>query len=340
MQHNFLASKLHNLTFIKTVLMLCVMVGHSVNFWKGTWFTAITPAYESPVLAYISDFMNAFHIYAFTLVSGYLFYYLKIEQGKYREFKVFLSGKIKRLIVPYIFLCAIWVIPVAEYFFHYSGAEVIKRYVFGTNPNQLWFLLMLFWVYVIAWPLAGVFDKKPVVGGVIVVTLYAVGAVGSRLIPNYFFIWRSCEYVLFFWIGFMMRKLPEVFNQIKWYVWLTVFLVIFVAWETISSGVVHSLLEIGLHVCGSIAAFETFLVLSNCIDWNSKTWFINLSSKTMPMYLFHQQIIYFSILLLNGRVNPYINSLLNLLIALIGSYIFSTVLMKWRVTRFLVGEKK
>lgn len=72
MEHNLLASKLHNLTFIKTVLMLCVIAGHSVSFWKGTWFTVVEPAELSTGLSWISDFMNAFHIFAFTLMSGYL----------------------------------------------------------------------------------------------------------------------------------------------------------------------------------------------------------------------------------------------------------------------------
>ena len=122
--------------------MLCVIVGHSVNFWKGTWFTVVEPAELSMGLSWISDFMNAFHIFAFTLVSGYLFYYLIIEQGSYKKFRPFLIGKVKRLIVPYVFVCIIWVIPIADYFFRYNTIEVLNRYILGTNPNQLWFLLM------------------------------------------------------------------------------------------------------------------------------------------------------------------------------------------------------
>ena len=282
--------------------------------------------------------MNAFHIFAFALVSGYLFYYLKIEQGKYKEFQPFLIGKIKRLIIPYIFVCVFWVVPVAEYFFHYSIPEVIERYVLGTNPNQLWFLLMLFWVYIIARPLEGVFDRKPIIDTVIVVCLYAVGMVGSRYVPNYFFIWRSCEYVLFFWIGFMIRKLPEVFGKIKWYMWLAGFVVLFILWEKIDSGAIHSLLEIAIHVTGSIAAFECLSTLAEHIDWN-KPWFKNLSSKTMPMYLFHQQIIYFTIYWLNGKVNPYLHAGINFVIALAGSFIISSILMRWKATIFLIGEK-
>jgi hypothetical protein len=282
--------------------------------------------------------MNAFHIYAFTLVSGYLFYYLKIEQGRYEKFNTFLAGKVKRLIVPYVFVCAIWVIPVAELFFRYDLDEVLIRYALGTNPNQLWFLLMLFWVYMIVWPLAGVFDRKPAVGAAIVVAIYAVGMISSRFIPNYFYIWTGCEYVLFFWLGFMIRKMPHVFRHIKWYVWLTCFVIFFILWDRINSGGIHSVLEILVHIFGAIAAFESLSVLAERINWNA-TWYKELSSKTMPMYLFHQQFIYFVIYWLNGKTNPFLNAGINFVLAIVGSYLISSALMKWRITRFLIGEK-
>lgn len=332
-------SKLHNLTIIKTILMLCVIAGHSVNFWKGNWFMTVVPAFDSMILCYISDFLNAFHVFAFALASGYLFYYLKIEQGKYEELLPFVKGKVLRLIVPYIFVCIVWVVPIVEYFFRYSLSEIIRRYALGTSPNQLWFLLMLFWVYVIAWPLASVFDKKLLSGAAIVGGLYAVGMVGSRLVPNYFYFWTGCEYVLFFWIGFIMRKMPEFFGRIKWYAWLGGFIIFFVAGEWSDSGVVHSMLEIAVHIFGSVAAFETLNTLAGRVNLDEKGWFLGLNRKSMPMYLFHQQIIYFTIWWLNGKVNPYLNAGLNFVIATAGSIMISTILMRWKITRFLIGEK-
>ena len=66
---------------------------------------------------------------------------------------------------------------------------------------------------------------------------------------------------MFFWLGFMIRKLPEVFGKIKWYMWLAGFAILFVMWEMVDSGTIHSLLEIAIHVTGSIAAFETLGIL-------------------------------------------------------------------------------
>ena len=58
----------------------------------------------------------------------------------------------------------------------------------------------------------------------------------------------------------------------------------------------------------------------------------------MPVYLFHQQIIYFAIILLNGKVNPWIHMIANFAIAVTGALIISIILMKWKITRFLLGE--
>lgn len=71
-----------NCSFVKTVLMLLVILGHSCCFWDGTWFTG-NPVFQSKWLGLISSLVGSFHIYAFTLVSGYIFAFkvLSVEGG-------------------------------------------------------------------------------------------------------------------------------------------------------------------------------------------------------------------------------------------------------------------
>ena len=38
--------------------------------------------------------------------------------------------------------------PIATYFFKYSSAEIINKYLLMASPSQLWFLIMLFVVFV------------------------------------------------------------------------------------------------------------------------------------------------------------------------------------------------
>lgn len=292
--------KMDNLSFIKIFLMLCVVSGHAVNFWNRRWFTPFDPAYDSAVLVYFSDFLNSFHTYAFTLVSGYLFYYLKIEQDRYKRLSLFVKAKAKRLLIPYIFVSLLWVIPIAEFFYHYESGEIILRYILATSPNQLWFLWMLFWVYIFGWFFSGTFDRKPYLGGVIISFFYVLGMAGSRITLNYYCIWTGCQYLLFFWIGFMMRKLGNSVQKPKWYLWLVVYVLLFIIWEIIPKNSVASVIAIGVHISGAIAAFIVLNNLAMSIKWRDKKSFVQLSRYTMPIYLFHQQIVYFSIMLFNG----------------------------------------
>ena len=86
-QHN--NSELENCTFIKTVLLLLVILYHACVFWTGEWFPAIIMKFEADALGVFSSWLNSFHVYDFTLVSGYIFSFLKWENNKYIEFKPF-----------------------------------------------------------------------------------------------------------------------------------------------------------------------------------------------------------------------------------------------------------
>lgn len=72
--------ELQNCTFVKTILMILVVAGHALDFWTGEWFTE-SPVFESPFCDLLSRWINSFHIYAFALVSGYIFRYIKYENG-------------------------------------------------------------------------------------------------------------------------------------------------------------------------------------------------------------------------------------------------------------------
>lgn len=74
-----------------------------------------------------------------------------------------------------------------------------------------------------------------------------------------------------------------------------------------------------LHIVGAIMAWTVLQTLASHIRWQDSKVFHTLSSYSMAMYLFHQQIIYFTISALNGVVNPWINAGVNFVAAIAGS---------------------
>ena len=94
-----------------------------------------------------------------------------------------------------------------------------------------------------------------------------------------------------------------------------------------------------LHIIGAVMAFVILQKIAGVVKWRENKVFRALAEYSMPMYLFHQQIIYFVIIWLNGSMNPYIHATINFIVAIAGSFAISCVLMKFKVTRFLIGEK-
>ena len=243
-----------------------------------------------------------------------------------------------------------WVAPVSAYFLKMDAMDLFKKYVLCINPSQLWFLWMLFGVFAVVWPHRNVMVKKPFIGWIISLAFYGSGVVGGYFIPNVFCIWTACQYVVFFFIGMRIRIKSEsqkrqITETVPWPCWIFINLVLFIAntWVGAQDGFVWSVISIGLsfllHTVGAIMAWTTLQALASHINWQDSRSFNTLASYSMPMYLFHQQIIYFTITALNGVVNPWINAGVNFVVAVAGSFLISTLLMRCKVTRFLIGEK-
>ena len=252
--------------------------------------------------------------------------------------------------MPYVFVMLVWVAPISACFFNWNLSYLAKKYLLAIDPSQLWFLWMLFGVFAIVWPMRKVLLEKPLAGWAIALGFYGIGIIGRRVIPNVFCIWTACQYVLFFFVGMRIRAKEEkrerlIIDALPWYCWIIVDLLLFAGMMIVGqkSGTVWSLtaivLNLILHVVGAVMAWTTLQALANKINWKNNKAFKALSSYSMPMYLFHQQIIYFTIIWLNGKVNPWINAGVNFAAALIGSFLISSILMRWKTTRFLIGEK-
>lgn len=337
---------LNNCVFAKTILMLFVIIGHSISFWNGTWFTALTPEKTSIFYKYLSIFIGGFHIYCFALISGYIFYYLKIERGKYQNYLQFIWLKIKRLIIPFWFVMLCWVLPINQLFFKYNKSNIIFKFLLGTSPSQLWFLLMLFWVFVIFWSLAKFIDQHYFFGVIIMFLFYLLGTVGSNICPNYYMIWTACRYVLFFGGGFFIRKFkieflsknnPLLFGGC----YAVIFIIYVITYNVGDVSNIYKLYSYGIEcVFHLVGAFTAFFILQKLAEYPINGLKINeLAKYSMPIYLFHEQIIYLVIGMLNGKMNIYILSIICFVVSIILSYVVSKLLFKWKFTRILIGEK-
>ena len=348
MEKDFRQQELQNCNFIKTILMIMIIFYHSMLFWgNGNWFSVVSPSSTSTILNTIAIWINTYSIHTFTLVSGYIFAYLKFERNHYQKFLPFLLNKSKRLLVPYLFASIVWVIPIGVYFFKWSFSEVFTKFILGTSPAQLWFLLMLFCAFILFYFLANFFKEHDFLGLVVVLGLYTLNIIGRKFIPNFFMIWQACAFAPLFWLGIKIRqKGSDLIRKIPCIVWLALDVGLFVLTYYVLTGssAIITLLSTGcsflLHIVGSIFFFTFLQKIANLLpSWKKSKFFNLLSGLTMPIYLFHQQIIYFSIYLLNGLVNIYVHFTINFIVSFTLSFIISYLLKKLKSTKFLIGEK-
>ena len=339
--------ELVNCTFAKAVLAVSIVFYHSIVFWRGNWVAAIGTPMEKPMgLYWLTQWLASFQNYAFVLTAGYLFCYVKYERRGYNNYVSFIVNKAKRLLVPFLFVGAIWVIPISCLYLKQDFKQVLLDYLLVQDAGQLWFVVMLFGVFILFWPLSDFCFKNHLAGLGVMLAIYAFRFVGWGYIPGYFSIWNVAKYMIIFWLGFKLRQgTLDFLRKIPLWIWLAVytFLVICLECVVLPHGTLNKLfhygVEFAVHSEGAVMAFFLLQKLAQQVQWKNSKIIHFFTKRSMVIYLFHQQVIYFVVKELNGKLNPYIHAGLNFVIAMVISSAIAVVFMKFSVTRNLVGEK-
>lgn len=336
------ATKLQNIAFLKTIMMAVIVLYHSMLFFGGGWFTAVEPVYEANYLYQIARWMNTFHIQAFTMASGFLFYYLKTRRAETGHLAA-IKKRAKRLLLPYICTSVLWVIPIAIYFFKYSAWDVFYKYGLMASPSQLWYLVMLFGVFIFF----ELFSKKIKMSRMSFAATFVLttvcSAVLSKFDVNVFQLAKIAQYILYFYLGGYIYTNKD---KITWKQAIImaiggISLYVFVTFS-------------GLFDSGLFKAMAAFInplisILEVGAIYYACTWFMKrrksiknklyklYEENSFGIYLFHQQIIYFTIIMLNGVVHPLLQVVLSFLISSAVSIAITMLLKKTKVTRLMFG---
>ena len=87
----------------------------------------------------------------------------------------------------------------------------------------------------------------------------------------------------------------------------------------------------------SVIYFLCSRLVARCKGIMQNRFYRLLEENSFGIYLFHQQIIYFTIIWFNGLVHPIIQAILSFLIAICISLMMSMILKKWRMTKIMFG---
>lgn len=170
----------------------------------------------------------------------------------------------------------------------------------------------------------------------------------GKIFSNVFQILTSMRFLLFFYIGCIIRKKhPNIQSNIMLLYGLLFLIINLICFTflnidlSINVNIIKGINLIVRCICEVSGAIMAFLLLSCCaskIHWEHK-FVTNLTIVSFPIYLFHQQIIYVLLWNFQSMINPYIMCTLNFLCSIIVSYCISLTLMKYKVTKNIIGIK-
>lgn len=200
-------NRLDDVSIIRCIAVLSLVVWHSFCpiMFGEYWNTPINNIYGYFIIRLIPDA----NMPLFTFLAGYLFCY-QLRNGKYSEFKQFLTSKIHRLLIPFIVLGTI--INLLEY-----GKNIIDLLYGG--PNHLWYCLMLFYSFLICWFV----EKK--VGAWLNYVLMGLSFCAAFYYGSVWSLWHTIvpggwEFVAFyygyFYLGFLIYKYKDKLFLNKW----------------------------------------------------------------------------------------------------------------------------
>ncbi len=327
-----------SISIIKTYMMLAVVLYHSMMFYSGTWFTYIEPKVQPQIIFLLTFFLNSFHVSTFTAASGYLFFYKKKNNSK-----EIIKKKIDRLILPYIFTTLFWAIPFEIIFFKSNMKTIILKFLFAISPRQLWFLLMLFWNFVIfAYLFKKIqFNKKNFL------ILYFISSVFGVIISKFsldiFQIGKAIQYIIYFYFGGLLYYYKDIIEKNKKLILLAFILIIGLYpcyllnintdfW----SKILYHLIMPSIKCCEILIIFIIFRKLTTFKINNSKIYKI-LENNSFGIYLFHQQIIYIIIAILNNKLNVFMQITICLVFSIIISIIMCKILEKNKISKKIFG---
>lgn len=335
---------LKNCNLIRTILIITIVLYHSLLYLNGSWFTQFT-INRNDIISIITQWLNTFLTYGLTFVSGYVFYYLKFENNKYEKYVPFLWNKCKRLLIPFFVTSLICVIPVQ---IAISGFDLNRFFdvILGKSPEQLWFLLMLFIVFALFWPISKLVKNKIWLGVIISLASFAFGLLGSRFIPNYFQVWTALKFVPFFYLGFVSRqKINKYIRKIPFYIYLIINVGLFALFlfTNRNEGTFWSILNVGLSfvisIFGTLMVWTLFQLIGNHCNWENRSVLQYLDRRSFVIYLFHQQVVILSVFLLYGKISDVVLILINIASSLGISLLISELILHIKFIRPLFGYK-
>lgn len=170
----------------------------------------------------------------------------------------------------------------------------------------------------------------------------------STFFPNYFQVLTSMKFILFFYAGCLIRRhCPEITPKSMLRmgcVFLLFNLLLFILRERLNWSVfpllriIKYFLSCLCELSGAVMAFFLLSYFASIVRWKNAL-FESLSKASFPIYMFHQQIIYFLLWHFSVFCTPVIMSVICFCCSVLISWAIGTMMNKSKLTRIIIGGR-
>lgn len=334
--------RLVDLDVMKGLTILLVVFAHVTRMYTPKGVVQI--GYSASLEA-LTNFIYLFHMPAFVMITGAVYFFVKRELGKYKDQKGYIQNKFVRLIVPFLFFSLFVVLPTLLYVGLIDSILMflVKQVLLMASNTHLWYSVMIFNVFI----LFNFFEKKIYetddrkVWG-----LFTLLHVLSFVIPNAFQAANTLNYAVFFYAGYWFQKDKETnVERLKKWKWgaLALTLAAYGALFHVSLPewyLLNKLIQF-VGAIGGSALLYLFCQGKSSAKWMEQKWFETISEKSYGIYLFHPMIIYvlsFWVRSLELQANPYLVTIAMFVLSTVLSLLFSKLLEMMNL-QVVIGER-
>lgn len=319
---------------LRIIAIFLVVIGHSIIIFDHNWGIFVTN--NKNVFFYLlKQFINIVQMPIFIMISGYLF--VKSIR-KYKNIGDLIIDKFKRIIVPFIIIALFWLIPIRWYvgytpYVQTGYLETIQKVFLGIDSGHLWYLPTLYVIFIVGYLLNKIKNKNVVSHFIIILILWIVSIFSDKVV-NIMFLPTICEYLIYFYIGFLAGKReiqPKITKTtiITFTIYIISSIIIVVY---IKNNYVRNVLRSVVAILGTYSLY--------CLTLKIKNNFIieRIDKNSFAIYLLHSPILYIMYKYF-ANINPYLLVAMNITIAIIAPSIIAEILRKLKLN-FIIGEKR
>lgn len=336
---------------LRAIAIILIVLGHSIIIYDNS-FNILSTDIKMPLFETAKHYISFIQLKLFFSISGFLMCYKVIRwknisiEKIFQDFILFIKQKSKRLIVPLIFVCVLYMDPikiligVKEYSF---GLKLLLQQLLCINIGHLWFLPCLFNIFVIMY-ICLAFIRNSFIGHVILfLALIVVNYFHGRF-TNIYQLNETAYYTFFFYLGYIINRISMEmkYMKVQYHINLKKFLTVhksailllFIILLITSTGlIIKNITSIGFDFYLSIVVLSCFYIL---IPKKSNRIIKTISDYSYGIYLFHSPLIYITATFCPD-INPWLMLFINFVIFGLISYMISYVLSKSPL-KFIVGN--